>query len=186
MDQIDLTINNVKLSCKIQLLEDNDISFNTDNCLVKYYPNFCVIKSKFTFIIFTKKKEQDYTFHVNITKIANLHYVTEAIAKLSDIVKEKHAIEHVKIENLTCFYHAPQTINLRQVLDDFKNYSNSNVISLRYRPEKFPGMFITLKQCTVLLFSNGKLVVIGASNEKDAKSGIWHVLELVQSLSTAS
>ena len=185
MDQIDLAINNVKLSCKIQLLEEEDISFNTDNCFVKYYPNFCVIKSKFTFIIFTKNKEQNYTFHANITKISNLCYVTEAIEKLSNIIKQKHVIEKVKIENLTCFYHAPQTINLRQLLDHFNLYNDSNVISLRYRPEKFPGMFITLKKCTVLLFSNGKLVVIGASNEKDAKNGISHVLKLVQSLSTS-
>ena len=182
MDQIDLTINNVKLSCKIQLLEDEDISFNTDNCLVKYYPNFCVIKSKFTFIIFTKKKKQDYTFHANITKISNLYYVTEAIEKLSDIVKEKHVIEKVKIENLTCFYHAPQTINLRQILNNFNYDTDSYVVSLRYRPEKFPGMFISLKKCTVLLFSNGKLVVIGASNEEDAKNGISHVLELVREM----
>ena len=185
MDQIDLIINNVKLSCKIRLLQDDDISFNTDNCLVKYYPNFCVIKSKFTFIIFTKKKEQDYTFHANITKISNLYYVTEAIAKLSDMVKEKHVIEKVKIENLTCFYHLPQTINLRQVLNKFSDYDDGNVISLRYRPEKFPGMFINLKKCTVLLFSNGKLVVIGASNEQDAKDGISHVLKLVQNLSAS-
>ena len=185
MNQIDLTINNVKLSCKIQLLEDKDISFNTDNCLVKYYPNFCVIKSKFTYIIFTKKKEQDYTFHANITKISNLYYVTEAIEKLSNIIKEKHAIENVKIENLTCFHHTPQTINLRQVLNNFNYNTNSNVISLRYRPEKFPGMFINLKKCTILLFSNGKLVVIGTSNEEDAKNGISYVLKLVQSLSTS-
>ena len=182
MDQIDLAINNVKLSCKIRLLQDNDISFNTDNCLVKYYTNFCVIKSKFTFIIFTKKKEQDYTFHANITKISNLYNVTEAIEKLSDIIKEKHVIEKVNIENLTGFYHAPQSINLRKVLNNFNVKNDDNVISLRYRPEKFPGMFISLKNCTVLLFSNGKLVVIGASNEKDAKNGISHVLKLVREM----
>ena len=185
IDQIDLAINNVKISCKIRLIQDDNISFNTDNCFVKYYSNFCVIKSKFTFIIFTKKKEQDYNFHANITKISNFYYVSEAVSKLSDIVKEKHVIEQVKIENLTCFYHVPQLINLRHVLNNYNDYNDSNVISLRYRPEKFPGMFISLKNCTVLLFSNGKLVVIGASNEQDAKNGILHVLKLVQSLSSS-
>ena len=182
MDQIDLSTNNVKLSCKIQLLEDDNISFHTDNCLVKYYPNFCVIKSKFTYIVFTKKKEKDFTFHANITKIPNLCYVTEAIAKLSDIIKEKHVILKKQIDNLTCFYHATQTINLRQILNNFNSFVNINIIALRYRPEKFPGMFINLKKCTVLLFSNGKLVVIGASNETDAKSAILHVLELVHTI----
>ena len=59
------------------------------------------------------------------------------------------------------------------------NFSN-NITCLRYRPEKFPGMFINLTNCTILLFSNGKLVVIGASNVVDAKSAILHVLELVR------
>ena len=180
MDQIDLSINNVKLSCKLRLLQDDKISFNTDNCLIKYYPNFCVIKSKFTYIIFTKKREKASTFHINITKIPNLLYVQEAIIKLSEIIKEKHFIENEKIENLTCFYYKPQTINLRQILNNFNLFGNTNIITLRYRPEKFPGMFINLKNCTVLLFSNGKLVVIGASNEADAKSGILQILELVK------
>ena len=184
MDQIDLTINNVKLSCKIQLLHDDNISFHTDNCLIKYYPNFCVIKTKFTFIIFTKKKEKDNTFHVNITKIPNLYYVKEAIEKLSEIVKEKYVIKKEIIENLTCFYHKPQSINLRHILSNFYSHLNDSIISLRYRPEKFPGMFITFKKCTILLFSNGKIVVIGASNEEDAKSGILQILELIHKLQT--
>ena len=98
MDQIDLSITNVKLSCKIQLTQDDNISFNTDNCIVKYYPNFCVIKTKFTYIIFTKKKEKNYFFHANITKIPNLYYVEEAIAKLSDTIKEKHVIVGKKLK----------------------------------------------------------------------------------------
>ena len=184
MQKIDLAITNVKLSCKIQLTQDAHISFHTDNCIVKYYPNFCVIKTKFTFIIFTKKKDKDHYFHANVTKIPNLYYVEEAIEKLSDIIKEKHVIVKRKIENLTCYYHNPQLINLRQFFNNFDSYHNDNVISLRYRPEKFPGMFINFKKCTVLVFSNGKLVVIGASNEEDAKIAISNVIELVHKLKT--
>ena len=141
-----------------------------------------MIKSKFTYIIFTKKKEQADSFHVNITKIPNLFYVQEAITKLTEIIKEKHLIENNKVENLTCFYYKPQSINLRQLLNNFNKFGNTNNITLRYRPEKFPGMFINLKNCTVLLFSNGKIVVIGASKESDAKSGILRILEMVQRL----
>ena len=184
MAQIDLTINNVKISCKIQLLQDDSISFNTDNFVIKYYPNFCVIKSKFTYIIFTKKKEKNNTFHVNITKIPNLQYVTEAIENLTNIIKEKHTITNESIENLTCFYHAPLKINLKQVYNNYTCFDNTNIVALRYNPEKFPGMFINLKNCTVLLFSNGKLVVIGASKETEAKNGVLHVLELVRKIAT--
>ena len=182
MDKIDLAVNNVKVSCKLRLLQNNEISFNTDNCTIKYYPNFCVIKSKFTYIIFTKKKEQANNFHVNITKIPKLFYVQEAMSKLTEIINEKHVVENEKVENLTCYYYKPQTINLRHVLNNFNMHGNTNITALRYRPEKFPGMFINLKNCTVLLFSNGKLVVIGASNEVDAKNGILQILELVRKL----
>ena len=184
MDQIDLSINNVKISCKLRLLQNDNVSFNTDNCLIKYYPNFCVIKSKFTYIIFTKKKEKDRTFHVNITKISNLFYVQEAISKLTEIINEKHVIENDKVENLTCLYYKPQPINLRQLFNNFNEFDGTNIVALRYRPEKFPGMFINFKNCTVLLFSNGKIVVIGASNETDAKNGILQILELVRRLQT--
>ena len=94
-------------------------------------------------------------------------------------------IEKENVENLTCFYHKPQSINLRNILNNFSLYQNANINYIRYRPEKFPGMLINLKKCTILLFSNGKLVVIGASNEQDAKNGISNVLKLVQSLSTS-
>ena len=178
MDEVELSINNVKMSCKIQLTQANNLSFNTDNSLIKFYNNFCVIKNKFTFIIFTKKKKGDTTYHVNITKIPNLICVNEALAKLSSIINEEHTIQQKRIENLTCLHQIDKTINLKQ-LYKILNINNQNVLNFRYRPEKFPGMFLSFKNCTVLLFSNGKIVIIGASNEEDAKTGIFQVKQLL-------
>ena len=178
MDKIELTINNVKISCKIQLTQANNLSFNTDNSLVKFYNNFCVIRNKFTFIIFTKKKKGDTTYHVNITKIPNLICVDEALAKLSSIINEEHTVQQKRIENLTCLHQINKTINLKH-LYKILNINSQNVLNFRYRPEKFPGMFLSFKNCTVLLFSNGKLVIIGASNEEDAKTGIFQVKQLL-------
>lgn len=181
MEEIELKISNVKLSCKIRLLKTTNLSFNTDNIPIKYYSNFCVIKTKYVFVIFTKLGKNN-TFHVNITKIPCLHQVLEAVSELKNIIKDQYIVTEKQIENLTCIYNIQKIINLRQLLTKFKPTNNFNILNLRYIPEKFPGMFITLKQCTVLLFSNGKIVVIGASNEQDAKTGVFNILRLVQTM----
>ena len=178
MNEAELTINNVKLSCKIQLTQAANLSFNTDNSLIKYYNNFCVIRNKFTFIVFTKKKKGDTSFHVNITKIPNLACVNESLDKLSSIINEEHVIQQKRIENLTCFYQLIKNINLKKLYNVLNN-NNTCVLRFRYRPEKFPGMFLSFKKCTLLIFSNGKLVVIGASNEEDARTGIDKIKHLL-------
>lgn len=181
MEDINLTITNIKLSCKIQLLEGVNFSFNTDNNHIKYYSNFCVIKTRYVFVIFIKPGK-DKTFHINITKIPSLDKVNEAISELTNIIKNQFIVKKKQVENLTCIYCIPKIINLRKLLIKFEPKNNLNILNIRYEQEKFPGMFISLTQCTILIFSNGKLVVIGASNEQDAKTGISNVLRLVQTL----
>ena len=41
----------------------------------------------------------------------------------------------------------------------------SFVKKVRFNPERFPGMFVTFESNTILLFSSGKMVVIGANSE---------------------
>ena len=89
MDIKNLSISNVKISCKLQLPNDKNLSFNTDNkSIIKFYPNFCVIKSQYTFIIFIKPNIENY-FHVNITKIPNIHQINDAMSNLIDIINVK-------------------------------------------------------------------------------------------------
>ena len=186
MEEIKLTISNVKLSCKIRLSVAPRISFNTDkDSAVKHYDNFEVIKSKYTYIIFTRPSGgTKNVFHVNITKIPDLNHVSRALEELSKIIDEDFTIESKRLENLTCTHRAPISINLRQLfLNSFNpNITSGGVLNVRYSPEKFPGMFIKLKQCTVLLFANGRSVIIGASSEEDARTGISNVLGLVQNM----
>ena len=151
---------------------------------MKHYDNFEVIKTKYTFIIFTRpSRGTRNVFHVNVTKIPDLSHVSEALEKLSKIINEDFTLEDTRLENLTCTHRAPISVNLRQFFLNSANPNiHSDILNVRYSQEKFPGMFIKLKRCTVLLFSNGRSVIIGASNKEDARTGISNVLRLVQDM----
>ena len=53
---------------------------------------------------------------------------------------------------------------------------------MHYNPEKFPGMFLQIKECTILIFSSGKMVVIGAANEDNAKKGLNAVYNFINQI----
>ena len=186
---MEIYISNVKISCKIQIFNDNNISFNRDIPL-KCYNNFRVIKTKYTYIIFTKSKI-NRKFHVNITKIPSLDHISKAINELKNIINGSFSVENLKIENITCLHILNKNINL---VDTFRNLkkkqyeentdSNQNniIVQTQYNPEKFPGIFLRLKNCSLLLFSSGKLVVIGATSEEEAKNGIFSILNMLKVL----
>ena len=188
---MEVYISNVKLSCKVRMINNNNISFNRD-ISIKQYNNFSVIKTKYTYIIFTKTKNSR-KFHVNITKIPSLDHVSKAIDELNIIINEDFSVENVKIENITCLHILNNNINLLKTFNNLnKNqYENgqdpeekSIIIQARYNPEKFPGIFLKLRNCSVLIFSSGKLVVIGATSEEEAKKGIFSILNFLKSLET--
>ena len=175
---MDICISNVKISCKAQLLNADNISFNRD-IHVKHFNNFSVIKNKYTFIIFTKSKI-GRKFHVNITKIPSLVYIPKAIEELKNIIENPFYAEEIKIENITCLHALNKEVNLIEIVENIKlGEFSKDIISVRYNPEKFPGLFIKLKQCSVLLFSSGKIVVIGATSEEKAKNGILQIANTV-------
>ena len=156
-----------------------NISFNRD-IFIKQYNNFNVIKNKYAYIIFTKSKIRQ-KFHVNITKIPSFDHVPKAIEELKNIIENPFSVEDIKIENITCLHILNKEINLIEV---FRNISSSNfskdIIHARYNPEKFPGMFIKLRKCSILLFSSGKMVVIGATSKEEAENGIFFVVNMVK------
>ena len=58
------------------------------------------------------------------------------------------------------------------------------IVQKRYDPKKFPGMFLTLRKCSALIFSSGKIVIIETSSEQDAKQGIKIIYELLKKYKT--
>ena len=125
MDKMEVYISNVKLSCKVRMTNNNNISFNRD-ISIKQYNNFSVIKTKYTYIIFTKTKT-NRKFHVNITKIPSLDHISKAIDELNIIINEDFSVENFKIENITCLHILNNNINLLETFNNLnKNqYENS-------------------------------------------------------------
>ena len=175
---MDLFVSNVKLSCKIVLTKSDRISFNMGNS-VKKYDNFTVVKNKYVYIVFTKSRLMRQ-FHVNITKIPSMEHVPRAMEELKQIINEDFFVKEYRVENLTCLHNLNMDFNLAQIFQIYEQKYVDEILKMRYNPEKFPGMFITLKNCTVLLFSSGKIVVIGAASEEHAKNGINSVFKLLK------
>ena len=179
---MEVLVSNVKISCKIRLIDSDEISFNTDN-VMKRYNNFTVVKEKYSFIVFTKTK-QSQNFHVNITKIPSTEHIPKALDELKLVISSEFIIEVFKVENMTCLYQITTEINLLTFYNNLKLNVDFEIIQKRYDPEKFPGMFLTLKKCSALIFSSGKIVIIGASSEEDAKQGIKIIYELLKKYKT--
>ena len=176
---MDIDVSNIKISCKAQLFNTENISFNRD-IFIKQYSNFNVIKNKYAYIIFTKSKIRQ-KFHINITKIPSFDHVPKAIEELKNIIENQFSVEDIKIENITCLHILNKDINLIEIFRNIPlNNFSKDIIHMRYNPEKFPGMFIKLRKCSILLFSSGKMVVIGATSKEEAKNGIFFVMNMVK------
>ena len=89
-----------------------------------------------------------------------------------------------KVENMTCLYQITTEINLLTFYNNLKLNVDFEIIQKRYDPEKFAGMFLTLKKCSALIFSSQKIVIIGDSSKKDAKQGIKIIYELLKKYKT--
>ena len=85
---------------------------------------------------------------------------------------------------MTCLYQITTKINLLTFYNNLKLNADFEIVQKRYDPEKFPGMFLTLKKCSALIFLSGKIVIIGASSEQDAKQGIKIIYELLKKYKT--
>ena len=81
---MEVLVSNVKISCKVHLINSDEISFNTDNT-IKRYNNFVVVKKKYSFIISKQysKTRQNQHFHVNITKISSTEHISKALDELN-------------------------------------------------------------------------------------------------------
>ena len=81
------------------------------------------------------------------------------------------------MENLTCSLNVGFKIPLMDVFEQITK--EPFVKRVRLNPERFPGMFITLDFCTFLLFSSGKMIIIGASTIDNIQRGIQIIMTML-------
>ena len=162
---------NIKFSCTIILIDEGPLSLNKDVAR-KVFSNFTVVRKQYVYTIF-KTRKNDKSYHVNITKVPSRADVEISLSLLTDIISNHFYVKTWEINNLTCSYRADFEIPLPDVFDKLRK--ESYVKKIRFNPERFPGMFVTFEANTVLIFSTGKMVIIGAKTEDTAE----HSLDLV-------
>ena len=174
-----LKISNVKLSVKIAELSLSDVEniCKTKNLDFKRYNNFIVLRLKgITYIIFKARllknsdKSDTRNQHVNIT-VSDLAKIDESIQKLMVILEQNaDLIVSKKIDNITASGCLGKSIDIQKFLSIAEDISKN----VSYNPERFPSLFISHGRCKILLFKNGKLVILASRSIKEAEEAfLW-------------
>ncbi len=175
----DYTISNIKISCVIAIKTANLLLLNSDDKNVKYFGNFIVVRrNNFVYSIFRKRKKSiretnkernggdAVLYHINITKIPSPDQIASSIDNLKNIIQNEYFVMTKIINNVTCTYDTKlSSIPLLDLIEELKEKIPS-VKRVRFNPERFPGMFISFPDNTLLIFSSGKMVVIGGRSER--------------------
>jgi|GWRWMinimDraft_12_1066020.scaffolds.fasta_scaffold09456_2 TATA-box binding protein (TBP) (component of TFIID and TFIIIB) len=166
-------ITNIKLSLKLQSVSLDSVENFCEKKKIyfKTYPNFIVIKTKYSYILF-KENNQNIN-HLNITKIPSFLDIEDSIELFAKIINSKrHLFTQKTIDNITANFSLNKTINLSYFAARYKND-----YFIQYKNETFSGLCIRFLSGTALLFHTGNVVVIGCNNTRDIK---WIMKKIVQ------
>ena len=147
---------NVKVSVKIQAIP-LDIVFKiakSKNICCKLHNNFIVLKAKYTFIIFKAKDLIEN--HINITKIPKIKSIYKAIKEIEQLLNCTHF--NLSIDNIIASSNIHRKLNLISIIEK-KKFNK-----IKYNNQKFPGLFLTFKKGTAIIFHSGKIVIVGCKN----------------------
>jgi hypothetical protein len=155
------TIANVKISLKTSPLFLDIVSTVAANkqLIYKTYPNFVVVKDKFTFIIF--KSKDNIENHINVTKIPTCEHISKAVDLFQSLFLCK--IKSVTVDNIIDTTNACKQIDLHKIIKE------GNFPTVKFNSEKFPGVFLKFEVGTAILFHSGKIVFVGCKKEEDIK-----------------
>ena len=173
----DIKLSNVKVSCLIELDKGEVFSVDEDRVDIKRCSNFIVAKRRFVYTIFKTKKSAE-RYHVNVTKIPSEKKINVALTDLVGVVKSKFRLLHWRKENITCAINTKRAIPLFEVFSPLEK--QPYVRKLKFVPDRFPAMFVSMKQNTVLMFSTGKMVIIGGKTKNDALNSVTILINFLQ------
>ena len=154
-------ISNVKISVVLH----SSVSINhfitvaeSRNVAYSLKRHFLEIKDVVSITIFKKSVNR---YHLNITGIKSLEQVSSQLDCLRDSYCPSNAFElkSYKIDNLNATFNLGYSISLDQVASQFS--------MCNYNIERFPGLHIKSGKASIILFSNGKLNVLGRNSEAE-------------------
>lgn len=163
----------MKISLKSTAISLNNASkcLELNNVPYKIYCNFISFKKHLTFVLF--KTSANNTNHINISKIKS----QEDIDIACDTVKSLLGVDilSVKIDNIVSTTNLKRNLNLSDIV------SSNRFSEVKYNPEQFPGLFLTLDRGSAILFHSGKVVIVGCKTNKDVE---WVATEIIAKLET--
>ena len=113
-----------------------------------------------------RKGSNAVLYHINITKIPSTDQIASSIDCLKNVIRNEYHVVAKEINNLTCSYDSK--ISPVPLLDLIKKVKKKipSMKRVRFNPERFSGMFISFPNNTLLIFSSGKMIVIGGKSER--------------------
>lgn len=155
-------ITNIKVSLKINPLCLSSVQkeLESQNIPFTIYTNFIVVRKIFTYIIFKTGKQKNN--HINITKINSELAIKTAIEILQTILTNI-VIQKQTVDNITASVNLHKSILLTHIPNIYRRID----CTISYNPEKFPGLFIKVKNGTIIIFHTGKCIIIGAKTIND-------------------
>lgn len=154
-------LTNIKVSIKTNLesLDSVEKKIEKKSLFYKRYNNFIVIKDNFVYTIFRPGKNK--LNHINVTKIKSIDDIDKAIENLNffglSIIKSS-----LNIDNITGSFNLKKEVYLKKVIEIIQEDEQFRTIKVSYNNEKFPGLFLKVKEIgTIIIFYSGKVVFVG-------------------------
>lgn len=168
-------VKNIKVSLKVNKLDNFSHSFSLKHVFFSIHKNFYVIRDKFTFILFKPRKHQTIA-HLNITKIPHFDQIQEAVLKAKDLFS--CVLENtLRIDNITFTHCLRKPVNLPLLYNKFSpNYT------LKYNNDLFPGLFYKSIKGTAVIFHTGNINILGCKSLTEIKEIILTLEKWIASI----
>lgn len=159
------SVANVKVSLKTSQISLDNVAHiaKENNLYFKCYKNFVVFKNKFTYVIF--KTNKSFQNHINITKIRDLFFITEAVDLFKSIFTCE--VKKITVDNIIATTEINNFIDLSILQDQIKFHFIHLDFKVKYNSEVFPGLFIKTLFGTIIFFKSGKIVLVGSKSKGD-------------------
>lgn len=163
-------IKNVKISLIIKSSLPPLSFIETAKCRkvrFKEIRNIVIIKDIFSISIFKKSNEK---FHLNVTGIKSVNLVPDTIQWIFATYCTESAFELLsyKIDNITACFDFGFTISLHDLA--------IQINSSKYNPERFHAVYFKSETGTAVIFSSGKVNIVGSKSEADVEA-LWKTVQ---------
>ena len=144
---------------------------------LKFYNNFLVLKSNYTYIIFKNGT-------VNLTGLKGTSELENVFTRFSQDfqIQENLLPKEFIIDNITAHGTFNQQINLRKIQLFLEKDSNNTEIETKLNLSYFPALICKdyNKKGTILIFGSGNFTIVGVKREEDLKDIYFKASQLIK------